>query len=75
MQNIIQFTITKYTDDGVYYVASASNAPIITQGDTLDELESNMKEAIQLYLEDEKDSASMFTKQPAVMANFELAYA
>ncbi len=75
MQNIVQFIITKYTDDGVYYVADASNAPIVTQGDTLDELESNMKEAVELYLEDEKDSVSKFTRRPAVLANFELAYA
>jgi len=75
MQNIVQFIITRYTDDGVYYVANTSNAPIMTQGDTLDELETNMKEAVELYLEDEKDSASVFTRRPAVMANFELAYA
>ena len=74
MQNIVQFTITKHTDDGVYYVANASNAPIMTQGDTLDELAENMKEAVKLYLEEERDASTVFTKHPAVIANFELSY-
>jgi len=52
--------------DGEYYCAKCLDFDIFTQGETLDEVVSNLKEAIQLHFEDEtagKDrvSASLFT--------------
>jgi len=67
MKNVIQFTIEK-DEDGVY-VASGINVPIVTDGQTFEELQVNIKEAVSLYLEEgQKD----FVKSPAVIANFDL---
>lgn len=38
-------------DDG--YIAVANGVPVFTQGDTLEELIDNAKEAIDLWLEEE----------------------
>jgi predicted RNase H-like HicB family nuclease len=35
------------------YVAQASDAPIVTQGGTLDEVAGNIREAVELYFEGE----------------------
>ena len=69
MKNIMQFQITE-SDDG--YVAEGVSVPIVTQGDTLDELTLNIREAVGLFLESESLSELGFTKDPSVLINFEL---
>ncbi|MDO8575525.1 MAG: type II toxin-antitoxin system HicB family antitoxin [bacterium] len=57
MKHIIQFSITRengtYTADGV-------NIPIVTEGKTFEELESNINEAVGLYFEGEDPSSLGF---------------
>jgi predicted RNase H-like HicB family nuclease len=74
MKGIIQVRITK--SDG-YYVAEFSDLPIVTQGKTLDEVRANIKEAIELYFEDESPEDYDFVQHPAILASFEIeaAYA
>ena len=48
------------------------NIPIVTQGKTYDELMANLKEAIDLFLEDEDLSKYDLDKNPTIIANFEL---
>ena len=50
MKNIIQFSISK---GDKYYIAHAIDFPIFTQAKTLDELASNIREAVDLALEGE----------------------
>ena len=50
MKNTISFKITK---SGKYYTATAVDFFIVTQGKTLDELSKNIKEATELYFENE----------------------
>lgn len=50
MRKIIQFQI--YRGDK-QYVAEGVNVPVVTQAPTLDELNTNIKEAVSLFLEDE----------------------
>lgn len=68
MKNIIQFTISKDTDG--YFTASAADHFIVTQGETFDELQENIREAVELYIEDMDDLELVAT--PAVIANFEI---
>lgn len=69
MKKVIQFSVTN--EDGVY-VASGINAPIVTDGNTFEDLEKNIKEAVSLYLEEtQSENESEFIKNPAVVANFE----
>jgi len=67
---VVQVLITK--EDGMY-TAEGINANIVTQGETLDELEKNIREVIDLYFEGEDAAELGFVESPAVMASFELA--
>ena len=69
MKNIIQVHIYK---GDKYFVAEGIDLPVVTQGKTLDELASNLKEAIGLLLEDENPADFGFSKNPSVLASFEL---
>ena len=55
-----------------YYIAECVDLPIVTQGQSLDELVKNIQEAIELFLEgenlEELDLAPNFT----TLVNFEL---
>lgn len=71
MNKIITFRISR-GEDG-FYVASADDVSIYTQGRTFEELVSNIHEAVEVSIED--DSAKAF---PPVMMNMdfsEVAYA
>ncbi len=48
MKKIIQVHIYK---GDKYYIAECLDLPVVTQGKTLDELASNLKEAISLALD------------------------
>lgn len=72
MKNIIQFTIEK-GEDG--YVASAIGHFIVTQGKTFEELMSNIKEATELYLQDENPIELGLSPTPSLLANFEIPQA
>ena len=52
MSKTISFKISK---KGKYYTASAIGFFIVTQGKTLDELSKNIREATELYFEDNKN--------------------
>ncbi len=69
MKNIIQIHIYK---GDKYYVAEGVDLPLVTQGKTLDELVANVKEAIELQLEDEGPSAFDLAPNPSVLMNLEL---
>ena len=70
MKGIIQFQVSE-SDGG--YVAEGVNVPIVTQGDTLDELALNIREAVALHFEGENFSELGFIKNPSVLVNYELS--
>ena len=57
MKKTISFTISK---EGKHYTASAVGFFIVTQGKNLDELSKNIREATELYFEDNKKSKKNF---------------
>lgn len=67
MTNILHFYITK-EESG--YSAEAVNFPIVTQADTLDDLEVNIKEATDLYLEDDQENT--ISKNPSILLNYQI---
>ncbi len=69
MRSIIQFQISE-SEGG--YAAEGVGVPIVTQGDTLDELASNILEAVGLYIESENLAELGFSTTPSVLVNFEL---
>ena len=69
MKRTIQFHVWKGER---LYVAQASDAPIVTQGETLDEIAKNIKEAVELYFEGEDLGSLGFACYPQVLVSFEI---
>ncbi len=58
-------------EDG-FYVAECLEIPVVTQGKTLDETASNLKEAVELFLEGEDASEYGLISNPGLIVTFEL---
>lgn len=69
MKHIVQFNISKGEK---FYIAEGINFPAVTQGETLDELVKNIKEAVELGLEGENLADFGLASTPSVLVNFEL---
>lgn len=70
MKSIMQFAVVREPEG--YYVASGVGYPIVTQADTLDELQKNISEAVELYVEGEDLSSVGLVNRPALLMNVEL---
>jgi predicted RNase H-like HicB family nuclease len=68
-KHIIQFQISKGNS---HYIASGVDLPVVTQGKTLDELVTNLTEAVSLQLDGENLSDFDLASYPSVFANFEI---
>ena len=67
IKETIKFKISKSDN---YYTASAVDFFIVTQGKTFDELIYNIKEATELYFEDENLKKSDLISMPAISIKF-----
>ena len=54
------------------YVAECLEIPVITQGDTLDEVTHNLQEAVQLHLEGEDVAELGLVSNPTILVTLEL---
>jgi predicted RNase H-like HicB family nuclease len=54
------------------YVATCDEIAVVTQGETLDEVTANLREAVALHLEGEDLSALGFTAEPTIIVTLEL---
>ncbi len=70
MKNIIQFSITREPEG--YYVASGVGHPIVTEADTLDALQENIREATTLYIQGEDLAELGLAGHPSLLMNIEL---
>ena len=62
----LKFTTT-YTLEGAWYVAHCVELGVTSQGKTLEEAEKNLREAIDLYLEDAPaEELGRFSKLPLI---------
>jgi predicted RNase H-like HicB family nuclease len=55
-----------------YYVAECLEIPVVTQGETLDETVSHLREAVALHLEDEDLAHFDLAPYPSLLVTFEL---
>jgi|GEM_PF-858444 len=69
MKTIIQFSV--YKEDAIY-IAEGVNVPIVTDGKTFEKLVANIREAVDLYFENEDPSSLGFGKFQSILTNFEL---
>lgn len=72
MKNIIQFSIEQGQDG--YYIASARDFAIVTQGKTLEELLKNIREATELHFEEFAEE-EMVSRTPSIFINYEMPIA
>jgi hypothetical protein len=68
MKSIIQFNISR---EAHIYTAEGVNAPIVTEADTFEELQDNIRDAVALYFEGDDPASLGFDKTPAILTNFE----
>lgn len=62
----LKFTTTFHLE-GKWYVAYCAELGVTSQGKTLEESERNLREAIELYIEDmPKDELIHFTEHPLI---------
>jgi predicted RNase H-like HicB family nuclease len=69
MKKIVQVKIYKGEK---YYVAECVDLPVVSQGRTLDEAARNIREAIDLHLEEENLEEWDILPDFSILANFEL---
>lgn len=69
MKRIIQVRIFRGEQQ---YVAECLDLPVVTQAPTLDELASNIREAVSLHLDGEDLSELGIAPNPTILASFEL---
>lgn len=69
MKRIIQFKISKGEK---WYVGEGIDLPIVTQGKTIDEVVSNLEEAMKLHLKGENLLELDLASHPSALVNFEL---
>jgi predicted RNase H-like HicB family nuclease len=55
------------------YVATCDEIAVVTQGETLDEVTTNLREAVALHLDGENLTALGFAAEPTIIVTLELA--
>ena len=55
------------------YVATCDEIAVVTQGETLDEVTANLREAVALHLEGEDLATLGFAAEPTIVVTLELA--
>ena len=69
MKRIIQARISRGEK---YFIAECFELPVVTQTMTLDELMKNLKEAVELQLQDEDPANFGLAKDASILASYEL---
>ncbi len=70
MQHTIKAVIRPGDQSG--YVAECVEVPVVTQGETLDEVTANLREAVELHLEGENLAELGLAPSPTILVTFEL---
>lgn len=60
-----------FMKEGKWYVAHAVGLGVASQGKTLEEAQKNLREAVELYLEDEPSAKKQLSKEPPLVATLE----
>lgn len=57
-----------------WYVAHCVELGVTSQGKTIKDAQKNLKEAVELYLEDNPKAKAYLSKESALITTFELQY-
>ncbi len=70
LQHTIKAIVRRGEESG--YVAECVEIAVVTQGETLDEVTRNLREAAALYLQDEDLASLGLAKNPTLVVTMEL---
>ena len=71
---IYRFTTT-ITKEGKWYVARCLELGVVSQGKTIEKAQENLKEAVELYLEDQPKAKQYLSGEPPLITTLELKHA
>ena len=71
LRTAVHARITADAESG--YVATCDELAVVTQGETLDEVTANLREAVALHLEGEDPAILGFAADPTIIVTLELA--
>ncbi len=73
MNETLQHTIKAFIKRGEkYYIAECLEIPVVTQGRSIDEVVANLKEAVELHLEEEELDKFGLVPNPTLIITMEL---
>lgn len=58
--------------EGKWFVAKSAELGVVSQGKTIEEAQKNIKEAIELYLEDDHDNRTILFKDAPFVTSLEV---
>lgn len=70
LQHTIKAVIRPGDQSG--YVAECIEIPVVTQGNSLDDVTRNLREAVSLHLEDEDLTALGLVSNPTIIVTYEI---
>ena len=70
LQHTIKAVVRQGEQSG--YIAECLEIPVVTQGQTLDEVTRNLREAVELHLEGEDLAELGLAPSPSILVSFEL---
>jgi predicted RNase H-like HicB family nuclease len=71
LRTVVHAKIVSDPESG--YVASCDEIAVVTQGETLDEVIGNLREAVGLHFEGEDMTALGFVPEPTIVVTLEIA--
>ena len=71
LRTAIHARVTPDPESG--YVATCEEIAVVTQGETLDEVAANLREAVALHLDGEDMAALGFVPEPTIIVTLEFA--
>ena len=66
---------TVITREGKWYVARCLELGVVSQGKNIIESQENLREAVELYLEDQPKAKKYLSKEAPLVTTLELKYA
>ncbi len=66
---------TVISQEGKWYVARCVELGVVSQGKTIKEAQENLKEAVELYLEDQPRAKRYLSKEAPLVTTLELKHA
>ena len=71
---MIKTFTTAINKEGKWYVAKCLELGVVSQGKTIEKATKNLKEAVELYLEDNDSMMKNISREASIITSFEVDY-